>query len=295
MLVAPNPGFSAMDNTDPDSELVRTNCTNCNKRLKVARQHLSRVLNCPRCGHVVTISEQNPNLPLNVTGSTPVVTASTSTVVSSPQPIVENDLEYLIHYQPAGPGIRFAAFCIDVMAFTVIYYATIIAMCVILLIFVKMFSSFSPLVSLDAYSSVSGFFQAFLETVINCLLSGRGGLIVEAWFLSLMYISGMCFMFYLLWITSCRFLTSEWQATLGKKLLGLIVVDESGKRLTNWQATTRWFYRAVGCCGFCLGFIGINHEPYQTWYDRMSKTQVLRRRTYDLSHYDEQTRDLSQN
>jgi uncharacterized RDD family membrane protein YckC len=48
------------------------------------------------------------------------------------------------------------------------------------------------------------------------------------------------------WVYFATFESSKWQATLGKRLLGLKVTDEGGRRATFWKASLRfWFGRAL--------------------------------------------------
>jgi uncharacterized RDD family membrane protein YckC len=48
------------------------------------------------------------------------------------------------------------------------------------------------------------------------------------------------------WIYFASFEISRWQATPGKRLLGLRVVDDAGARATFWKASLRfWFGRAL--------------------------------------------------
>jgi len=51
------------------------------------------------------------------------------------------------------------------------------------------------------------------------------------------------------------FTASAWQATPGKRVLGIKVVDQDGQRLTMWRSTGRWFAAALSYLTFYIGFL----------------------------------------
>jgi uncharacterized RDD family membrane protein YckC len=59
------------------------------------------------------------------------------------------------------------------------------------------------------------------------------------------------------WLYEALLLSSPWQATLGKKALGLKVTDEFGNRITFLRATGRHFAKWISFMVLCIGFIMI--------------------------------------
>jgi uncharacterized RDD family membrane protein YckC len=49
--------------------------------------------------------------------------------------------------------------------------------------------------------------------------------------------------------------SSKWQATIGKKVLGLMVVDLQGKRLSFGRASGRFFAKILSSMTFMVGFL----------------------------------------
>ncbi len=69
--------------------------------------------------------------------------------------------------------------------------------------------------------------------------------------------------------------SSPWRATLGKRLLGLEVNDESGKRVNFIQATGRHFGKILSGILFYIGYLVMLGSPKkQTWHDQMSNCIV---------------------
>jgi uncharacterized RDD family membrane protein YckC len=68
-------------------------------------------------------------------------------------------------------------------------------------------------------------------------------------------------------------------ATPGKKVLGLIVTDLQGQRISFGQATGRFFGRYLSGLALAIGYFAMLWSPMnQTWHDQMAGTLVLRNR-----------------
>lgn len=69
-----------------------------------------------------------------------------------------------------------------------------------------------------------------------------------------------------------------WQATPGKAMLSLRVVDaESGKTLSVGQAAARYVCYILSALPLCLGFIWIAFDrKKQGWHDKIAQTVVVR-------------------
>ncbi len=81
------------------------------------------------------------------------------------------------------------------------------------------------------------------------------------------------------WLYFAMMESSAWQATLGKKALGLIVTDVAGKRLTFGHATGRFFAKIVtGFIPLGIGYIMAGFtEKKQALHDFIASTLVLRK------------------
>jgi len=80
------------------------------------------------------------------------------------------------------------------------------------------------------------------------------------------------------WIYSAGLQSSSWQATVGKKVLGIIVVDEYGDRLTLKRATGRFFAMFLSSFCFNFGYIMIAFTKHkQGLHDKIAKTFVIKK------------------
>ncbi len=81
------------------------------------------------------------------------------------------------------------------------------------------------------------------------------------------------------WLYHALMESSEWQATVGKKLLGLVVTDMAGRRVSFWRATGRHFAKII--TNMVPAFIGYIMaaftEKRQALHDMIAGCLVLRR------------------
>lgn len=71
--------------------------------------------------------------------------------------------------------------------------------------------------------------------------------------------------------------SSEWQSTIGKKLLGMKVVDENYQRITMVKALIRFVISYFSMAVLCLGYIWIIFDSKkQGWHDKAAGTYVIR-------------------
>lgn len=79
------------------------------------------------------------------------------------------------------------------------------------------------------------------------------------------------------WLYEALLMSSQWQATLGKRALGIIVIDENGGRISFARATGRHF--ATWISGLLL-FIGYLMQPFtpkkQALHDMIAGTLAVR-------------------
>ena len=80
--------------------------------------------------------------------------------------------------------------------------------------------------------------------------------------------------FYTVWLES-----SAWQATLGKKILGLRVVDLDGRRITFWKSASRNFNKSISSLILGIGYLmPLWTAKRQALHDRMSRCLVIKKR-----------------
>jgi uncharacterized RDD family membrane protein YckC len=84
---------------------------------------------------------------------------------------------------------------------------------------------------------------------------------------------------FLSYLVYCFFLEgSDMQATLGKRLMGLKVVNATGEGLGIMESFFRNSTKIASYMVFSLGFIWILFDPArQGWHDKLARTYVIRR------------------
>lgn len=84
--------------------------------------------------------------------------------------------------------------------------------------------------------------------------------------------------------------SSVWQATLGKRALGIRVTDLSGKRISFGRATGRYFGKLLSAFIFCIGFLMVAWtQRKQGLHDMIAQTLVLNGRAGDKVQHTSQT------
>ena len=77
------------------------------------------------------------------------------------------------------------------------------------------------------------------------------------------------------WLYFAIMHSSAWGATVGKRVLGLYVVDEEGHRLSFLQATIRFFGKLLSVFTLFIGFlVALIHPKRQALHDLLAKTFV---------------------
>ncbi len=78
-----------------------------------------------------------------------------------------------------------------------------------------------------------------------------------------------------LWFTIAE--SSKWQATVGKKMVGLKVTDESGERVGFGKANGRYWSKILSCLILWIGFVMVAFtEKKQGLHDKMAGTLVVK-------------------
>ena len=80
----------------------------------------------------------------------------------------------------------------------------------------------------------------------------------------------------IIWLYYALLESSPLQASLGKIIVGIKVVDKSGRRLTFWQATERIFSKLITNVTFYFGFfIAAFDKKKRTLHDRITHSAVI--------------------
>jgi uncharacterized RDD family membrane protein YckC len=80
------------------------------------------------------------------------------------------------------------------------------------------------------------------------------------------------------WVYFAALESSAWQATIGKKILGLRVSDLAGERISFGRASGRFFAQFISAITLCIGYIMIGFtEKRQGLHDMMAGTIVTKR------------------
>ncbi|WP_294347255.1 RDD family protein [Prosthecochloris sp.] len=78
------------------------------------------------------------------------------------------------------------------------------------------------------------------------------------------------------WIYCASLQSSVWQATIGKKIVGLKVVDENGRRISFGRATGRYFASMISAVFFCIGYMMVGWTSRKRGlHDSMAGTFVI--------------------
>ncbi len=94
-------------------------------------------------------------------------------------------------------------------------------------------------------------------------------------FVAPIFLVGGMAVFYTVWLES-----SAWQATLGKKLMGLRVVDLNGQRITFWKSTSRNFNKSISSLILGIGYLmPLWTKKRQALHDRMARCLVIKKRS----------------
>ncbi len=79
------------------------------------------------------------------------------------------------------------------------------------------------------------------------------------------------------WVYSAVLHSSVWQATIGKKVVGLKVVDKSGNRISFGRATGRYFAEFLSVIVLGIGYLMVGWtKKKQGLHDIIAKTYVIR-------------------
>lgn len=149
-------------------------------------------------------------------------------------------------------------------------------------------------------AAYAGFWLRFLAYIIDSLILSVAGLLVlvilmvigftsfrrvEDWnhefpvfLLFSVYFPLVILGFVGQWLYFAWLESSEWQATLGKKVLGLVVTDLNGQPVSFARATGRYFAKIISNLTLLIGYVMAGFtEKKQALHDMIASCLVLRR------------------
>ncbi len=120
----------------------------------------------------------------------------------------------------------------------------------------------------------AGFWERFLGIVIDAvILSLATGTVVATTFGT-----GIALGFFAPWLYEAFMTSSEWQATVGKRVMSIVVTDVEGKRMSFARATGRHFAKYISVFLLGIGFIvAAFSAKKQALHDMIAETLVLKR------------------
>jgi len=129
----------------------------------------------------------------------------------------------------------------------------------------------SPVIISGIYA---GFWQRFVAFVIDAIIVAVASGLVAAGTLG----AGIVLSFFGPWLYEAFMLSSEWQATVGKKAMNIIVADIYGKRISFARATGRHFAKYLSAFLLGIGFImAAFTAKKQALHDMIADTLVFNR------------------
>src|SRR5262245_1855002 len=120
----------------------------------------------------------------------------------------------------------------------------------------------------------AGFWTRVVAFIIDAVIVAVGsGLIASATF-------GVGFLlsFVVPWLYEAFMLSSEWQATVGKRAMSIAVTGLNGGRISFARATGRHFAKWISICTLGIGFIMVAFTAKkQALHDMIAETLVVNR------------------
>jgi uncharacterized RDD family membrane protein YckC len=118
----------------------------------------------------------------------------------------------------------------------------------------------------------------FLDAIVQIILIGGIAFIFDSQGIERYLIAG-CFLFAISWIYFAGMESSKLQATLGKLILGMRVVDLEGKRISFFRATWRYFAKLLSRILLGFGYLMIAFtQKKQGLHDKLAATVVVNKK-----------------
>jgi uncharacterized RDD family membrane protein YckC len=201
---------------------------------------------CPACGQ-----------PAGVTPATGAPALPPGNYAAATYPVVSQPAAPVVY---AAPGVQFAGFWLRVVAYLIDSIVLGLAFCAI----------FIPFAVMTGLTAVLGNIHPGEDP--GDVGAALGGTIVLGFVtIAMLSVLGS-------WLYHAKMESSDWQATLGKKVLNLRVTDLNGARITFGRASGRHFAKIItGLIPLGIGFAlaGLT-ERRQAVHDMIASCLVLR-------------------
>lgn len=125
----------------------------------------------------------------------------------------------------------------------------------------------------------SGFWRRFVASFLDGLI-----MLIPAWLLGMLlpYVGGII----LGLVYKPVFEASALKGTPGKAMMGMVVVSESGERLTLKQAYIRYFCSILSGLVLCIGYLmNLFTAKRQTLHDMIAECVVINQEPPDLNYF----------
>ncbi len=125
----------------------------------------------------------------------------------------------------------------------------------------------------------SGFWRRFVASFLDGLI-----MLIPAWILGMLlpYVGGII----LGLIYKPVFEASALKGTPGKAMMGMVVLSESGERLTLKQAYIRYFCSILSGLVLCIGYLmNLFTAKRQTLHDMIAESVVVNQESPDLNYF----------
>ena len=112
-----------------------------------------------------------------------------------------------------------------------------------------------------------------IDTIVMAILMAVVGVVFEK---NQSLVGLLTFVMY--WLYTALLNSSSWRATVGKKVLGLVVVDEYGDRLSFGRATGRFLAEIISTLTLGIGYLMVAFTAHkQGLHDKIAKTFVIKK------------------
>lgn len=120
----------------------------------------------------------------------------------------------------------------------------------------------------------AGFWARFAALLIDIVIVGAASGVVTAGTFG----AGVVVTFFGPWLYEAFMLSSEWQATVGKRAMSIVVTGADGRPISFARATGRHFAKYISVCLVGMGFImAAFTAKKQALHDMIAETLVVNR------------------
>ena len=131
----------------------------------------------------------------------------------------------------------------------------------------------SPATGIAGYAA---FWERFVAVVIDAVILG----VATGTVFTTTFGAGMAIGFFAPWLYEAFMTSSEWQATVGKRVMSIVVTDLNGNRMSFARATGRHFAKYISVFLLGIGFvIAAFTAKKQALHDMIAETLVMKRDT----------------